>query len=270
MNRALPWIVVAVVLAAAGGWYWWQQQTVSPPPVTPAPRAEAPVAPVPEAPSEPPRHPIEQAKPDVPPAREAVPGLAESDQLIRDMLLGALGSDAVISFFNVDGYIRRTVATVDNLPRPRAAARLWPVTPMAGPLTVVSGADGAATIDAANVERYARFVSLVQGMDTGKFVAMYVRLYPHFQQAYADLGYPNRYFNDRLVEVIDHLLAAPEVQGPIALKKPWILWEYADPKLESLSAGQKTLVRVGPDNAAKLKAKLRDIRRQVAAADVKG
>ena len=269
MNRALPWIVVAIVLAAAGGWYWWQKQTVSPPPVTSVPRAEAPPAPVPEAPAELPKHPIEQAKPDVPPAREPVPALADSERLIRDTLIGALGTDAVISFFNVDDYIRRTVATVDNLPRQRAAPRLWPVTPMAGPLKA-NGTDAAASIDAANVARYARFVSLVQGMDTGKFVAMYVRMYPHFQQAYADLGYPNRYFNDRLVEVIDHLLAAPEVQGPIALKKPWILWEYADPKLESLSAGQKILVRVGPENAATLKAKLREIRKQVAAADVKG
>jgi len=269
MKRALPWITLVVVLAVAGAWYWWQQAGVSPPPVTPAPQAQAPAAPQAEAAPEPPKHPIEQAKPDEPPAREPPPGFAESNQLIRDALLGALGSDAVISFFNVDDYIRRTVATVDNLPRSRAAPRLWPVVPMAGPPRV-TGADTAATLDAGNFERYARFISLVQSMDTGKFVAMYVRLYPHFQQAYADLGHPNRHFNDRLVEVIDHLLAAPTVQGPIALKKPWILWEYADPKLESLSAGQKIMVRVGPENAATLKAKLRDIRRQVAAADVKG
>ena len=269
MKRALPWIVLVIVLALAGAWYWWQQQA-SPPPVTPAPVSQAPVAPLaPPAPDEPPKHPIEQAKPDEPPPREPAPGFAESNQLIRDALLGALGSDAVISFFNVDDYIRRTVATVDNLPRQRAAPRLWPVVPMAG-VPVVTGTDAAATLDAANAERYARFISLVQRMDTGKFVAMYVRLYPHFQQAYADLGYPNRHFNDRLVEVIDHLLAAPDVQGPIALRKPWILWEYADPKLESLSAGQKVLVRVGPENAAKLKAKLRDIRRQITTADVKG
>jgi hypothetical protein len=97
-----------------------------------------------------------------------------------------------------------------------------------------------------------------------------VRWYPLFQQAYRELGYPDGYFNDRLVEVIDHLLAAPEVKGPVALAKPWIMWEYADPKLEALSAGHKILVRVGPENAARLKAKLREVRRQVAAAPVKG
>jgi hypothetical protein len=36
-------------------------------------------------------------------------------------------------------------------------------------------------------------------VDTRKAVALYVDLYPLFQGAYAELGYPNRYFNDRLI-----------------------------------------------------------------------
>jgi hypothetical protein len=100
-------------------------------------------------------------------------------------------------------------------------------------------------------------------MDTGKLVALYVRLYPLFQQAYRDLGYPDRYFNDRLVEVIDHLLATPSVPGPIKLAQPHVLYEFADPALEARSAGQKILIRIGPDNAARVKAKLRELRRQV-------
>ncbi|HKC44456.1 MAG TPA: DUF3014 domain-containing protein, partial [Burkholderiales bacterium] len=73
----------------------------------------------------------------------------------------------------------------------------------------------------------------------------------------------NHYFNDRLVEVIDHLLATPTVTGPIKLARPWVLYEYADPALESRSAGQKALIRMGPENAARLKAKLREIRQRV-------
>jgi hypothetical protein len=179
-----------------------------------------------------------------------------------------LGRDAVQSFFNVSDYVRRFVATVDNLPRGRAPVRMWPVNPTANAF-MVEGKDDGAHVAPANASRYTPFVRLVEAADTGRFVALYVRLYPLFQQAYQDLGYPDRYFNDRLVEVIDHLLAAPEVKGPIALAKPWIMWEYADPKLEALSAGQKMLVRVGPENAVKLKAKLREVRRQVAAAPVK-
>jgi hypothetical protein len=35
---------------------------------------------------------------------------------------------------------------------------------------------------------------------------------------------------------------------------------FADPKLESLSAGQKIVLRVGRENREKLKSKLREIR----------
>ena len=101
---------------------------------------------------------------------------------------------------------------------------------------------------------------------------LYGRLYPLFQQSYEELGYPGRYFNDRLVGVIDHLLAAPEpggaiavrlvdVQGPEKLTRPWLHYEFADPALEGLSAGQKLLVRVGPVNERRLKARLAALRK---------
>ena len=97
----------------------------------------------------------------------------------------------------------------------------------------------------------------------------YVRLYPLFQQAYVELGYPNGYFNDRLVSVIDHLLAAPEPRSPIRLTQPKVLYEFADPALEGLSAGHKILVRVGIDDEMRLKAKLREIRKALAARPAK-
>ncbi len=107
-------------------------------------------------------------------------------------------------------------------------------------------------------------MALFDAIPTDKAVATYVHLYPLFQKAYVDLGYPNGYFNDRLVEVIDHLLATPDVQGPVKLVVPHVLYEYADPDLQSRSAGQKVLIRMGSDNAKKVKAKLSEIRARVA------
>jgi hypothetical protein len=93
---------------------------------------------------------------------------------------------------------------------------------------------------------------------------MYKQYYPLFQQAYVDLGYPDGYFNDRLVEVIDHLLATPDIAGPVQLKRPSVNYEFADTELENRSAGQKALIRMGSDNAAVVKAKLRELRKAVA------
>jgi hypothetical protein len=87
-----------------------------------------------------------------------------------------------------------------------------------------------------------------------------VHYYPLFQQAYRELGYPDGYFNDRLVVVIDHLLQTPDVTQPVALTQPNVMYEYADPALESRSAGQKLLLRSGPENETAIKAKLREIR----------
>ena len=107
-------------------------------------------------------------------------------------------------------------------------------------------------------------MKIVQSTDTAQVAGLYRQFYPLFQQAYVDLGYPDGYFNDRLVEVIDHLLATPDVAGPIKLTQPSVFYQFADPALEERSAGQKTLIRSVAENAAIVKAKLRELRKEVA------
>ena len=85
---------------------------------------------------------------------------------------------------------------------------------------------------------------------------MYTQWYPRFQEAYRELGYPNGSVNDPLVEAIDTLLATPTSVGPLAVVQPKVLWEFADPRLEALPAGQKIMLRMGPENADRVKAKL--------------
>jgi len=55
-----------------------------------------------------------------------------------------------------------------------------------------------------------------------------------------------------------------EVKGPVPSTRPWVRYEFADPALESLSAGQKMLLRTGADNHQRLRAKLVDLRARVA------
>jgi len=126
----------------------------------------------------------------------------------------------------------------------------------------VAGTDEARWLDTANEARYAAAVALFEAVDARRLVSAYVRFYPLLQQAYRDLGVPDRQFNDRVVEVIDHLLAAPSPEGPLALvpvpDKP--RWAFADPALEGASVGHKAMVRLGPAQAARVKVKLRELR----------
>jgi len=225
--------------------------------------------PVAAAPSEPAiRHPIEAAAPAESPAAEPV--------TVESVLTHLFGRKAVLSMFQLDDFPRRLVATVDNLPRTHAPARLWPVNPADGRFTVQRSGD-IETVSPDNGMRYTPYVLLIETVDMRQAVGAYRTLYPLLQSAYVDLGYPRGYFNDRLVEVIDHLLATPqpegplevrmtEIKGPVQPERPWVLYEFADPALQSLSVGQKMLLRMGPVNARRVKAKLAEIRRLVTTA----
>jgi hypothetical protein len=185
------------------------------------------------------------------------------------------GRKTVLSMFQTQDFARRLVATVDNLGRSHAPVAVWPVNPTPGRL-VVENKDGAEVIGADNGLRYTAFVLLVETVDLRKAVATYARLYPQLQQAYEDLGFPKRYFNDRLVEVIDLLLATPDldqppkvrlpqINGPLQPERPWVLYEFDDPALQTLTAGQRILLRMGPVNERRIKGKLLEIRRLVTA-----
>jgi hypothetical protein len=60
--------------------------------------------------------------------------------------------------------------------------------------------------------------------------------------------------------VLDDLLETPDVPGPIYLSKPEAVYLFDDPALESMTAGQKILVRMGPANASIVKEKLNEVK----------
>ena len=250
--RIIAFVVVAV-LAAAAAYYFWPGA----PPPPPGPERLEAAAPPPLA--QLPKFPVAP-----PPEAAPLPPLKQSDPAVLGALARAIGGAALERFFHLEQIVHRVVATVDNLPRESYAMRLNPLKPVPG-LFAATGSDASLAIAPANDARYADLVAFIEGIDATRSVALYLEFYPLFQQAYVELGYPNGYFNDRLVEVIDHLLAAPELQGTVALAQPHVLYEYADPELEARSAGQKALMRVGPANALRLKAKLRELRRELLA-----
>ncbi len=205
------------------------------------------------------RHPIEQVQPE--PAGSstvALPSLDNSDTSMVDSLKGLAG-DGLSGLLLTDRVALRIVATLDALPRQDVASGILPLRTPTGSF-LVDQANGTTTMSERNAERYAPYMRIVENVDTRAAVAWYVHNYPLFQAAYRELGYPHGYFNDRLVQVLDDLIDAPAPNGPIMLDKPKALYVFSDPGLQSLSVGQKLMVRLGPDNEAKLKAKLRDIR----------
>ena len=273
MNKLVYWVGVPVLVAVAiaGYWLWRDRQPQATPPEAPA-VAAAPAPEVAASAVEPAiKYPIEAPQAE---GADAAPATAAGpDDPVVAALTELLGRPAVRAHLQLDGFVQHLVATVDNLGRSHAPPRLWPGQPTPGRFAHEQGTGGA-FIGAANHARYTPFVGWVESIDSARAVALYVRFYPLFQRAYVELGYPRGYFNDRLVEVIDQLLATPEpaepptielteVKGSAAPTRPWLLYEFSDPSIRALSAGQKILLRMGVANERRLKAKLVELRSQL-------
>lgn len=265
------WIWVLFFLLLAGGaalfYYLTDKPEPAQPPVSAAAPEDMPEPAAPAAAAEPPLRFPEAAPQEAPrAAAPALPSLDNSDSMMRDAIVGLVGRKPFEELVYPAELVRRIVATVDNLPRETAPQRVMPVQSVPGALGVMRNGDEATLDLASNAARYAPYVSVFQMLDARALVERYVASYPLFQSAYQELGFPDGYFNDRVLAAIDNLLTAPEVEGPIALERPKVLYQFADPDLERRSAGQKIMIRMGPENAAKVKAKLREIRRELIAA----
>ena len=262
-RESTQWLIPAVLAIGAAGalWYYWTRVS-RPTPESLQSVAPAPLAPQPE-PLAGPRHPIPAIERSDAPKLRPLPPLDESDEYFKMEIVDLYGR-AVDDVLVVSGLIERLVATVDNLPRSHVAERIRPVGRLQGQFRI-DGQDesGSFTLSRDNYRRYDILVGLVAAADMDQLVDTYHRFYPLFQKAYVDLGYPDGYFNDRLVEVIDHLLVTPESGGHVQLVRPHVLYEYEDPALESLSSGQKLLLRMGDDNAATIKQVLRELRERI-------
>jgi Protein of unknown function (DUF3014) len=258
VNKPVIGIAAVVVVVGIGIAYYFHGRNTLPP------SEPIPMSP-PAAGGEP---AIEHPVPSSVGAQTApLPPLNESDPAVKDGLSTLIGANAM-QYLVPEDIVRHIVVTVDNLPRQKAPAAKRPTVAVPGAF-LADGDELHATLDPKNFGRYDPMVNVVRQLDMQRMANTYFHFYPLFQGAYQNLGYPTGYFNDRLVQVIDSLLATPQPSGPIELTRPNVMYTFADPDLEALPAGQKLLLRMGPDNAAVVKGKLKELRAIITAAPPK-
>ena len=252
--------IAGLVVIAALGWFFRDAWLPAPEPVTAVELAPAPAE---ESAPTGPQYPV-----PTPPTDEGLvplPPLDDSDAYFL-LALGDVFGPGIEALLTSQAFIDKFDATVDALPRDRVTEKIRPVGPLQGTFAWESaGGEDPIFLSPENYRRYEVLVTRLATADIDAMVETYRRFYPLLQESYERLGYPGKYFNDRVVEVIDHLLATPEPAGPVELVRPHVLYEFADPSLEALSGGQKMLVRMGPQNAASVKFMLRELRQRLAA-----
>lgn len=266
-------IVVVAALAAAAvlAWMWYQEfrEPAVPPELTT-------ISPPEREPSEP-RHPVPEPLPEpgyeieTDPPGEAeqprplpeLPPLEDSDGWIHDRLAELAGAQAVENWLVDERLIERAVVFVNSLDADPIPQRMWPLQPAPGPARVREGEDDRLLWDEANADRYAPVIAVIETVSPEAAARFYLNHYRLFQQAYAEMAGSGAYFNDRLVEVIDHLLATPDFPEPIEVESWEGRYRFADESLEEQSSGRKMLLRMSNEQARELREWLEEVRSHI-------
>lgn len=281
-NRSkTPWvIVITLVLAAILVWAFWPAATPPksssdkamplPKPVLDEAIAAAKQQPQPTAPAEPATTPAPQPATDKPaaqpvakasepePAAKPLPKLNDSDPEIRAALTALLPAKAPVDL-SQSQLVRKITQLVTTAADGYLPLRQRLIATPQTQMQVVQDGD-TIYLDSDSYHRFDRYANTIAATSTEDLLHFLHTYGPLFQQAFSELGLPKEAFTDNLKQTLDLLLATPEPQEPIKLVQPKVMYQYADPALEKLKPVQKILLRMGPDNRAKIKAKLAALR----------
>ena len=187
-----------------------------------------------------------------------VPPLDETDPLVRTLVHMLSSSPAVAAWLTTDGLIRNFTVVVDNIAAGTPPAmHLKVLTPRSS--FRVLGRSGELRVDPQSHQRYTGIADAVGSIDPAGAARLYATLKPRIEEAYRDLGYPDRPFDRTLQRAIVMLIETPDVDGPVSVEPKGIVYAFTDHRLESLTGPQKELLRMGPQNVRVIRAKLRDI-----------
>jgi hypothetical protein len=210
--------------------------------------------------SEPPQVTVQAA--EKLPLPKVLPDIEHSDASLQEVFKKVKFEGSFMQLLVMDHFIPRLVVTIDNLPMKKLPQAHLALKSPKGRF-LVSGTTEAPQTSRRNHKRYEPYVKLLESLEPELVISIYKHYYPLFQEAYKQLGYRNAYFNDRLIQVLDHLQETPSPAEPLSLSQPAILYTYSEPALEKLSSGQKVLLRMGPENRQRALKVLADYRQKL-------
>lgn len=241
----------------------------------PVPRAPEPIervetpAPTP-APILPTERPAPEAvavtEPVVPEVAQEIidlPVLNESDAFLTERLQGLETGARLLSLIVSEDLIRKFVVFVDNVADGNLPQLEYPVRRPSQAMAVRELDENLFEMQTVSYQRYTPIVDGLAAVNPELALQMYRMMKPLFQEAYREIGYGSRDFDDTLVRAIDTVLNARTAEGPFQLIKPKVMYVYADAEIERLNPVEKQLLRAGPQNAEKLKLTLRQYRERL-------
>lgn len=195
-------------------------------------------------------------------AKESLPILSQSDPYIEKEIIKLADGMNVSDLIRTPNLAQQAAVFVDNFAQGDLLSNNSPIKGPSQRFTAVD-INGKTYLNPDSYHRYDMYANLLSSLDPDELVATYQQMYPLFEEAFTDLGYANMDFNERVKQAIQEVLDAPIIEDPIELSSVSVNYQFVDPKLENLPAAQKLIIRMGPDNAKKIKNVLRELENQL-------
>ena len=236
------------------------------PRVVPAPVQEIQPPPQPQLPAtEPELPPVQNVETPAEPAPPPLPDLNNSDPYVEEQIAALPAGPAMLGLLADQELVRKFVTATENISRGFYPTQNLPFLMLSRQIVVQPNGPDRYVMSPATYERYTPLVNAIEALDTRQSVRVYRNLQPLVSRAFFELGLPNRNFDDVLLAAIDNILNAPMIDGPFDLVRPSVNYQFADPAIENLQEVEKLLLRMGPTNAGRVQAKLRQVRQELQA-----
>jgi len=237
-------ILVAVLLLIAAGFYFFYWKGGAPEPA--APVAEAPLEPLET-------EDLEESPPPI-----ELPALDESDAFLRGLVEELSSNPRLASWLIHDNLIRRFTMIVDNIAEGVSPRSHLLFLEPEEEFRVIERADGT-YIDPASYRRYDAVGEVFASLNADGSVELYRAIQPLVEQAYTEVGRPDRSFDETLALAMRQLLETPVPERSVEMIPRIKTYGFANPRLESLTDAQKHFFRMGPDNVLRIQGKLQEL-----------
>ncbi len=179
-----------------------------------------------------------------------LPSLNESDEFVREQLVDfALPG----KWLTLDELVRRASVVLENTARgvlPRNQLE-W-LAPQGA--FAVRREGNQYWVDPAGYARYDTMVGRITRVTPERWAQLFHTLEPLLDLALRELGGDTQSSSELLKLALQQVEQTPVLTKPAQLIRPKVTYLYVDTQLESMSALQKQLLRMGPKNVADLKA----------------
>ncbi|TAN68970.1 MAG: DUF3014 domain-containing protein [Methylobacter sp.] len=184
-----------------------------------------------------------------------LPDLDHSDALLREEILGI--SSGLAGWLNTDQLIRKYVVIANDFSQGLRLEKHMRFLELDQPFAV-DQENESLFIATKSYRRYDRLAAAINALDVPATLAVYKKFRPLLVQVFKEFSYPDEYsLEDIFTKSAAVILAAPVIDGQIALVRHSIHYKFADQQLEALNPVHKQMLRMGPENTRMIQNKLR-------------